>query len=340
MKNCLYLLLLSLMLGTCALAPSCSAGAPSHSSGIDDPDELRNSGPSPATAPETDTAIIIDEDAVSFRRNDGEVLRYHLTPRLPDGLPDHYARSGFVHPLSSPAGKVVTDDFPVAYAHQHGLFNAWTNTTFRDSFVDFWNQHHLLGTVAHHRLTDTLREDGFVGFSSELHHLSRVYGKVLEESWTARLHPRTDVHVIDFRSRQSNVTEDTLHLNEYHYGGFGIRGSKHWNPSDSLHFSGHPTFLTSEGLGREAANHSRPAWTAMYGDVAGSVAGVAIFPHPDNYRYPQPVRVHPGIPYFVVSPVVLGAFTLPPGASYLSRFRVVVFDGEPDVELFEELAWE
>jgi hypothetical protein len=323
MKESLALLLFTLMLGTSALAPSCSAGAPS-----------------PKAQPLADTEVIVSEDAVSFRRAGNEVLRYHLTPQLPEGLPEHYTRSGFVHPLRSPTGKIITDDFPVAYAHQHGLFNAWTNTTFRDSFVDFWNQQQLLGTVAHHRLTDTIQEDGFVGFASQLDHLSLVHGKVLEETWTVRLHSREDVHVIDFRSMQTNVTQDTLYLNEYHYGGFGIRGSKHWNPSDSLHFSGQPSFLTSEGLGREAANHTRPEWTAMYGTIEGDIAGVAILPHPDNYRYPQPVRVHPGIPYFVVSPVVLGAFTIPPGAGYLSRFRVVVFDGEPDVELLEELAWE
>lgn len=323
MKHCPSLLLFALGLCTCALSPSCSVGASL-----------------PATTPATNTHLDIREEAVRFLRDDQEIFRYHLTPQLPEGLPEYYTRSGFVHPLSSPAGKIVTDDFPVAYAHQHGLFTAWTKTTFRDSLVDFWNQQNQLGTVVHHRLLDSLREDGFVGFTSQLDHLSLAHGKVLQETWTVRLHPRADVHVLDFRCLQKNVTEDTLYLNEYHYGGFGIRGSKHWNPSDRLHFSGQPSFLTSEGSSREIANHTRPEWTAMYGDVEGSLAGVAVLPHPDNFRYPQPVRVHPDIPYFVVSPVVLGAFTIPPGATYLSRFRVVVFDGEPNGELLELLSWE
>jgi len=280
-------------------------------------------------------------DYLRIHQGEKEVLTYWLNPQLPDSLPNHYRRSGFLHPVRSPAGRVVTDGFPVGYAHQHGIFSAWTNTTFRDSFVDFWNQHKGLGTVLHKEVEDIL-EGEYVGFTSKLIHRSLVHGDdepVLAETWTIRGHDREDVFVWDLRSIQTNVTQDSLHLNKHLYGGFGFRGSAAWNPADSLRFISPASFLTSEGLTRAEANHTRPEWTAIYGELPGGKAGFAVLPHPDNFRAPQPVRVHPELPYFSVSPVVEDSFSLAPEAIYESRFRVVVFDGVPNRQLLEEVKW-
>ncbi|MEM1356798.1 MAG: PmoA family protein [Bacteroidota bacterium] len=278
-------------------------------------------------------------DYLRVYNGDQAVLTYWLRPQRPDTLPEHYTRSGFIHPVHSPAGQVVTDGFPAGYAHQHGIFSAWTNTTFRDSFVDFWNQHKGLGTVEHVELLEKQDQDGFVGFKTRLEQRSLAHGVVLSEEWTVRVHARNDVFVWDLRSEQTNVSEDTLFLNKHIYGGFGFRGSKQWNPTDSLVFKGPAQFLTSQGFGVDSANHTRPEWTAIYGDQLLGKAGFAVLPHPENFRWPQPVRVHPTLPYFSVSPVVEEGFVIAPGETYLSRFRVVVFDGEPDAEVLEEVKW-
>ena len=78
------------------------------------------------------------------------VFFYHTSEAMPPpDSPSYYKRSGFIHPLYSPSGKVVTDDFPVGHAHQHAIFMAWTSTMFRNSAVDFWNQQSKKGTVEH-----------------------------------------------------------------------------------------------------------------------------------------------------------------------------------------------
>jgi hypothetical protein len=78
------------------------------------------------------------------------VLTYHTnTVSPPEGTDKVYARSGFIHPIYSPSGKVLTDDFPVGHAHQHALFSAWTRATFKHEVVDFWNQHGGSGNAKH-----------------------------------------------------------------------------------------------------------------------------------------------------------------------------------------------
>jgi len=77
----------------------------------------------------------------------------------------------------------------------------------------------------------------------------------------------------------------------------------------------------------------------MYGETEKGVAGVAILDHPDNFRHPQPVRVHPSMPYFCLAPMVEAAMLIAPGKIYQSRYRIVTFDGEPDTKRLDSM-WE
>ncbi|WP_187270939.1 DUF6807 domain-containing protein [Neolewinella aurantiaca] len=297
---------------------------------------LASCGPAQENKGEESTGTLHLEQTTDYLRimnGDQPVLNYWLTPQLPDGLPEHYTRSGFIHPIHSPSGQVVSDGFPAGYAHQNGFFSAWTNTTFRDSFVDFWNTHKELATLRNQEIVETVKEDGIIGFKARIDHLSNAHGLILAEELTVRVHDRDDVFVWDVRSEQTNITEDTLILNKHLYGGLGVRGSKYWNAKDTTNFMGLADFLTSDGLTRDSANHTHPEWTAIYGDLPGGKAGMAVIPHPENFRWPVGVRVHPDLPYFSVSPITEKAAFIAPGQTYLARYRVVVFDGEVPVDL-------
>ena len=77
----------------------------------------------------------------------------------------------------------------------------------------------------------------------------------------------------------------------------------------------------------------------MFGNVDGQAVGVAMMGHPDNFRFPQPVRIHPTMPYFCFMPGVLGAFDIGKEKVYESNYRFMVFDGEPNAEKIEK-AWQ
>ena len=244
------------------------------------------------------------------------VLTYRVSDTLPPGLPEYYRRSGFLYPVYTPGGYVLNDAFPVGHAHQHGIFMAWTKTVFRGDTIDFWNQQKETGTVTHREVLETSENGATAGFRVKLQHLSLAHGPVLDEEWYVRVHNDTDPYRWELQSTQTNITGDTLFLLPHLYGGLGVRGSREWNPADSLHFITPARFLTSEGLDRPPANHTRPEWTAIYGDAGY----LKVTPSPDNFRAPQYVRVHPEMPYLSVTPIVEEGFFIAPGATYRSTY--------------------
>src|SRR5262249_33736055 len=129
---------------------------------------------------------------------------------------------------------------------------------------------------------------------------------VLNERWHVTAYGYIDSFLIDLVSAQTCTADSPLTVGPYHYGGLAVRGHRGWlDPGES-------NFLTSDGKTRQDGNHTRPNWVELHGKIADKVAGVAILCHPDNFRAPQPVRLHPEKPYFCFAPMVLGEFQIEP----------------------------
>lgn len=294
----------------------------------------------PATETEAAGVTIQEtETGLDISANGKPVLTYNTaTLSPPDGLPDYYQRSGFIHPFYSPSGKILTDGFPAGHTHQHAIFFAWVNTTYKGDFTDFWNQQKETGTIAFRELEMSESGPVYAYFQSKQEALSLKHGPVLDETWEVKTYAIPGYQVIDLTTRQQIIGEDTLFINKYHYGGMGIRMTGEWNEVDSVNYTGPMQVLTSEGItNRDSANHSRPNWTAVYGPVDGATAGVVLFDHPGNFRFPQPVRVHPSMPYFVLTPMLEAGFEQVPGEEYRFTYRIMSFDGEPDPEQIDAL---
>jgi hypothetical protein len=279
-----------------------------------------------------------DKEHVLVCINDREILRYALATQFPpDTMPDYYERSGFIHPLKTIKGAVLTADFPQGHAHQHGIFHAWTRSHVRDSMIDFWNQQAGLGNVRHKELLEIHNGPVFSGFRVALEYLAYFPADTLivsDEIWDVRIYPLATHYLIDWQISHRCKGPDTLFVDEYHYGGAAFRGSEAWNLEsgayDSLVY-----FVTAEGKTQSDGNHTRPQWVSMHGITDNGYGGIVLIQHPANFRYPQTVRVHPVMPYFCYAPMVQGAFVLAPGETYESRYRFLVFDGKPDLPLVE-----
>ena len=50
-------------------------------------------------------------------------------------------------------------------------------------------------------------------------------------------------------------------------------------------------------------------------------------------RHPQPVRLHPDMPYFCFAPVVLGEMRIEPEKPLVSSYRFMTHDGELNKDL-------
>jgi len=279
-------------------------------------------------------------DAIKISAGQLPVLEYNLAIRpSPDDTKPFFARSGFIHPIYDPQGNVLTDDFPPDHLHQHGVMFSYPKTTFRGAAVNFWEQAQQTGNVIHADLIGTVTGPVFGGFKAKLNHV--VFPNTdqptvaITEIWKVVVYQQNKMFLIDFVSQQQCASNDPLLIQKYHYGGWAIRGRRNWLTEGG--------FLTSEGKTRDAGNHTRPKWVDIHGSVGDDIqAGITVLSHPDNFRFPQPVRIHPNKPYFCFAPMVLGDFKIEPNKPLTTRYRFVVHQGPANpskmTELFNDFA--
>ena len=88
------------------------------------------------------------EGTVIFKLRSKPVLTYHGGHGvLPAGVREEYRRAGYLHPLVSPLGRVVTGDYPKNHLHHHGVWASWTRTEIDGRKPDFWNMGEKKGRV-------------------------------------------------------------------------------------------------------------------------------------------------------------------------------------------------
>lgn len=271
------------------------------------------------------------------RSGQKEILRYQAEPGdLPrEKISPLFIRGGYIQSVRTPSGRLVTDDFPANHLHHHGIWSPWTKTVFEGRHPDFWNMGQGTGKVEFVALDEVWQKDGKAGFKArhQFVDLTITPPKVaLLEIWDVVVSTAGKTYVIDFKSTQTCATPSPLKLPAYHYGGVGFRGNWAWNGAENTRF------LSSTGLtDRVKLNSSREKWCWIGGQVDGETCGITILGHPGNFRFPQPVRVHPGEPFFCFAPQQLGEMEIVPDKEYVASYRFVVADGEPDAATSE--AW-
>lgn len=253
-------------------------------------------------------------------------------------IPEIYRRGGYFHPLWTPAGRIVTGDYPTNHVHHHGFWWAWTKTEFEGRTPDFWNMGEKKGRVDFVRSTPPVSGPVWAGFRSEHVYtdlLADPAKPALHETWRVRVYPLAGglgVNVIDVDSEQVCATPSPLKLPKYLYGGLGYRGPTAWDGADGIRY------LDSNGVtNRVDGNFSHARWYWMGGLVDGHLAGVAVLGHPANFRAPQPLRVHPTEPYACWAPSQQADWSIKPGEPYRSRYRILALDGVPDAAQLNRL---
>ncbi len=287
---------------------------------------------------------------------EGSVLRFSTKGRIlcdyqmepgevPEGVDEVFRHGAHLHPVYSPSGRIVTGNHPEDHRWHRGVWMAWTKTEFDGAEPDFWN----LGKDAAGnggRLSAEVRfvelakawsgaeRAGFVSRHRFLDHSRGEERPVLDETWEVTIATGTfdgiAANLIDLVSTQVCATERELRLPRYHYGGLGVRGNLAWNPVDAV------TMLTSEGHDRATGDATTAYWVHLGGLVDGQPTGLAVLIHPANFRFPQPLRLNPKNPQLCVAPSQGGDWAIMPGMPYVSRYRLLAFDGEPDPDWLEE----
>ena len=276
------------------------------------------------------------KDKLRFSHEGRIILEYQAEPGpLPrKDIDKIFARGGYLHPVYTPRGKLVTDDFPLQHTHHHGIWFPWTKAEFEGRHPDFWNSADGSARIDFIKLENSWSGSVHGGFVAR-HRFMDLTAKpkpkaVIEETWEVRVYAITGgakpKWIFDLTSTQWCSGASPLILPQYRYGGLGVRGNRQWD-----HEEDNPTlFLTANNVtDRKAGHATRARWCYMGGKVDGAQAGLSILGHPQNFRAPQPMRIHPKEPFFNFAPQQFGAMAIKPGEKYVSHYRFVVADGTP-----------
>jgi hypothetical protein len=274
--------------------------------------------------------------SISFTVEKNEVIRYHHQERkAPSGIDSIYRRAGYLHPVRSPGGTVVTQEFADVHPHHYGIWAAWTSATVGGADLDFWNVGKGRGRVEFESLDDIWEGNVHAGFRSSHRYMDMTGAEpaaVLNERWEVRVYDGyPGYRIFDVRITQAAEGPHPFILNEYEYGGVGFRGHEDWEGAD------HAFFLTSEGRTREDGHRTRARWCAIEGYTEGMRAGIAILDHPANLRHPQPMFIHQTRTFFNYAAVQSGGFTIGPDEAYEMYYRFITYDGQADPDEIERM---
>jgi len=302
-----------------------------------------NAASSPAVAP---LGLTTDQKSIIITNAGKNVLQYNYGIHYPPtGVDSAFKRSGFIHPLWSPSGNILTRINAPDHYHHMGLWNPWTHVLFEGKEIDFWNLGDKKGTVRFSHFISKNNGAIYAGFRALQQHIAfnipspGMDKTALDEVWDIKVYNTGEnVYLIDFTSSLNCATDSAVILKEYRYGGFGFRATEDWNNNNS-------TVLTSEGKNRKGADASTARWCMIDGDMQNGHSGIVFMGYPSNYNYPEPMRVWPedankrGDVFFSFSPTRNKDWDLHPGQSYVLKYRMLVFDGKITTEQAEE-AWE
>src|SRR6185295_14165198 len=201
---------------------------------------------------------------------------------------------------------------------------------------NFWESKEKQGRIECIKVEEVTSGPVFAGFKAR-HRFINLNGPTekvaLEELWEVRVYAFSDRFVFDLISTQTCATKEPLVIKEYRYGGIGFRGSSEWEGKAGVEF------LTSEGKTRVDGHATKAKWCAATGKVGGAAATIGFLCHPSDFRFPQPLRIHPEEPFFNWAVPQGGDFSIEPGTPYVARYRFVVADGALKREDLDA-AWE
>lgn len=291
---------------------------------------------------------LVDKNgSLTFRSGNKDLLSYqYKTVYPPAGQDTNYKRSGFIHPLYTPHGQVLTRIQPPDHYHHYGVWNPWTHTLFEQDTVDFWNIKGKQGTVRFAKFVSKTNALEFSEFTALHEHI--VFKKdgsekvALNELQTVRVYPPdagNNSYIVDVTSKLSCASQSPLLILAYRYGGFGWRATEYWDKNNS-------EMLTSEGKTRDNTDNSKAKWIIVYGALPDNdEGGIVMLSHPSNYNHPEPLRIWDkkanggrGDVFANFATTKDKDWLLEPGKTYTLNYRLIVFNGKMTKEMAES-AW-
>jgi hypothetical protein len=282
--------------------------------------------------------ILRKDGGLEFTLDKNPILKYQfeIIPP-PKGVDEYYKKSGFLHPVYSPGGEVLTRIQAPDHYHHYGIWGPWTKTHIEGRSVDFWNLGAKQGTVLFKEFLNETQGDVYSSFTALQEHIdfgakeknSVAINEELEvKIWNLGL--KQKFWLVDYTTKIKSPLDSGILLDAYRYGGgLGFRATEKWHKDNT-------SVLTSENKDRLTADGSTAKWTIIEGEskTKEGRSGILFMGYPDNKEFPEPMRVWPidgnhgrGDMFFEFCPIRHVAWKLESKKEYSLNYRMLVFDG-------------
>lgn len=288
----------------------------------------------------------VNDGGLTIHDGKMNLLKYNFkTLYPPEGVDSAYKRSGFIHPLWSPHGQILTRINAPDHYHHYGIWNPWTKVHFEGDTVDFWYTKLKQGTVRFANFVSIENGSVFSGFGALHEHVvfkkdgsEKIALNELQQVRVFRPQSNKDSYVTDFDIQLNCAGESPFKILKYRYAGFGWRATEKWDKNNSM-------TLTSEGKTRKNADNSTARWCIIQGEIDNDYAGIVMMSYPTNYSFPEPLRIWPenvngqGDVFANFCPTKEKDWLLKPRQNYFLKYRLLVFNGHMNKEMAES-AWQ
>ncbi len=296
--------------------------------------------------PDRKNKMTISDDGTSLTissSNNNLLSYHHAVKHPPEGVDPAYKRSGFIHPLYTPHGQVLTRIQPPDHYHHYGIWNPWTHVLFDGDTIDFWNLAKKKGTVEFDGFTSKISGSVFSEYSALHNHVvfkDKREITAMNEIQTVRVYnnqSEPDHFIVDMTMKMNCATDKPFTILEYRYAGFGWRTTEKWDKNNS-------EVISSQGKDRVHTDGSKERWAIVQGALDEDYGGVVMMSYPTNYNHPEPMRIWPLNMYDRGD--MFASFTttkdmdwqLEPYHEYTLKYRLLVYNGKMTKER-AEIAW-
>lgn len=274
---------------------------------------------------------------VDFLIDNQRVLTYQTAKvPVPEGVKSDFSKSGFIHPITSPSGQVLSRIQPADHYHHYGIWGPWTRATISGREVDFWNLGDGKGRVDFAKVLSKKVAGGAAELNVRQNHLDLKAPEneklAIEEDLRIKVKPADKGrYMVDYTTTIETKIPGGILLDDYRYGGgIGFRATELWGDDNS-------SILTSDGKTRKDADGSNAKWVIVKGKTADSSgqSGILFLSHNTNKAHPEPLRVWPlgqykgvGNVFIEFCPIRHESWEIQPNERYTLKYRMIVFDGD------------
>jgi hypothetical protein len=266
----------------------------------------------------------ISSTGLELSEGGSPVFVYNFGMILGKGFPESMRRSSYLHPVYSPDGVVLTDDFNPDHPHHRGIFWAWTDVTVDGKKGDMWTvKGPFLNRFVAWKARETTEATARLAVENGWFDGERKF--VREEVEIVAHRATAGRRVLDFTLRLEAV-QQPVEIAGTSEGKKGFSGFcfKFARPD-----GGKPTIRTEEGIARKDGVLARHAWAELSGTFQGRPAGARIEDDPRNPGYPRNGwLMRHQLCCLNVSYPGLQPITLTPGKPLVLRYKVTLFSGE------------